>query len=186
MNANEEDSSGESDDDIVLDQSLATTHQTVPLTSHILTHNQIHSNPVQIQQKQQKQAIIVNNKPKSIVTPTIVTICPPTLKSNKNNNNINIKKKDNNNNNNNNLKFSQSALPTITHLPPKLHHELPDPEEEETEQDDDAPLQPLYDDLSPHPLVLDGTSEHEIKKLHYFPSEPPLKQTQSHTQQQQQ
>eukprot|EP01084_Bolivina_argentea_P175059 303192_1 len=122
MNANEEDSSGESDDDIVLDQSLATTHQTVPLTSHILTHNQIHSNPVQIQQKQQKQAIIVNNKPKSIVTPTIVTICPPTLKSNKNNNNINIKKIDNNNNN----KKDENA---ISALPPPIpfHGELKTP-----------------------------------------------------------
>ncbi len=94
---------------------------------------------------------------------------PPLSQYDNVNVNLNLNRNNNNNNNNNNnLKFSQSALPTITHLPPKLHHELPDPEEEETEQDDDAPLQPLYDDLSPHPLVLDGTSEQEIKKLHYF------------------
>ncbi len=90
---------------------------------------------------------------------------------NNNKNNMNNNKK-----NKNNLKFVQSALPTITHNQPKLHNPLPD-DAAETEVDDDATLEPLYDHLSPHPLVLDGTTEQEIKKLHHFPSEPPLKQS---------
>eukprot|EP01083_Nonionella_stella_P212851 768209_1 len=82
---------------------------------------------------------INNSSPPIIHTHPYISGTPISQHDNVNVNiNININRQKDNNNNGN---FTQSALPPITHLPPKLHYEL----SEETEQDDDAPKERLFD-----------------------------------------